>query len=51
MNDVAVSASGLPPALDERFVSDAAFDPNGGGIVGDVALAGASSLALTWRKF
>jgi peptide/nickel transport system permease protein len=46
-NGVAV----LPPALDERFVSDAPFDPDALARSGESALAQASSLALTWRKF
>jgi peptide/nickel transport system permease protein len=51
MNDISANAVlGLPPALEERFVSDAAFDPEAE-IGGESALARASSLALTWRKF
>ncbi|MBV9591231.1 MAG: ABC transporter permease [Hyphomicrobiales bacterium] len=52
MNDVAGDAvSRLPPALEERFVSQAPFDPHAPGPSGESALAQASSLALTWRKF
>jgi peptide/nickel transport system permease protein len=52
MNDVSANlASALPPPLDERFVSDAPFDPAALERGGESALASASSLALTWRKF
>ncbi len=47
MNDIRVDVSeGLPPALAERFVSQAAFDPEGAGVAGGRKgpLAGASSL-------
>jgi len=46
-NPVAV----LPPPLEERFVSEAPFDPDALARSGESALAHASSLALTWRKF
>ncbi len=51
MGDIAARASGLPPALHERFVSEADFDPEGLETGGESPLAGASSIALTWRKF
>ena len=51
MNDIGAQACGLPPALEERFVSDAAFDPEALDLDGESPLSGASSLALTWRKF
>jgi peptide/nickel transport system permease protein len=51
MNDIGAKAAGLPPALEERFVSDVAFEPEGIDNGGKSPLAGASSLALTWRKF
>ncbi|MFI5013764.1 MAG: ABC transporter permease [Hyphomicrobiales bacterium] len=47
----AKAMSALPPRLEERFVSDAPFDPEAIGRSGESALAHASSLALTWRKF
>ncbi|MBV9519200.1 MAG: ABC transporter permease [Hyphomicrobiales bacterium] len=52
MNDIAANGPArLPPALDERFVSQAPFDPKAPGPTGESALARASSFALTWRKF
>ncbi|SDQ93881.1 peptide/nickel transport system permease protein [Rhizobiales bacterium GAS191] len=51
MNDMSGNPAVLPPALEERFVSDAPFDPEALGRSGESALARASSLALTWRKF
>jgi len=52
MNEMSANAEPrLPPALEERFVSQAPFDPQAPGPSGENALARASSLALTWRKF
>ena len=52
MNDMSANArSDLPLALEERFVSDAPFDPDAIDGSGESALARSSSWALTWRKF
>jgi peptide/nickel transport system permease protein len=52
MNEMSPSAlTLLPPALEERFVSRAPFDPQAPDRNDESALARATSLALTWRKF